>query len=911
MQQEIVGRREELAALEDLLAVQRLPAALVLEGEAGIGKTTLWRAGIEAAEAGGCRVLLARPARAESEMPFAALGDLLAPTLEEGLAALPDPQREAIEVALLLREAGARPPEERAIAAAVAGLVRDTASRQPTVIAVDDVQWLDGASASMLAFALRRLEAGDRVAVLLARRLDEAADATSVEDALTGRLQRLNVGPMSLGALSRMLGERVGTPIQRHALVRIHDVSAGNPFYALELALALERHPGSVSANEPLPVPGTLRGLLSERLEQLPAQALRALEAAAGLAQPTASLVEQVTRRSAEGALAAAEDAGVVTLAHGRIRIQHPLFAEAVLERLSPDERRKLHERLASVVPSLEERARHLALAAAGPDEMVAAALQQAGEAAVARGAARAAAELLDEAVRLTPDGSATATHARLLASSRAWYTALDWELAEARARHALEVAVDGPERAAALLAIAPCLRDPWELQELALREAGEDAHLRARLLTVVGLRQFDRDAQGALEIARVAVKDAEAAGSDAVLAQALALLGLIETILCEGDPGAHFERALALEARADDVDLEISPTLGYAERLVLLDELDEARPLFHRHLERARARGNDVVVAHVLWVLSWLECKAGSWDLALDLARQSRERYEGSGHLVQTATALLQSAHVTASRGDGEATRRLCSDALRLVSTPRTEEIVGAHIGLLELAHEHHVEAAASFRSHESGFVEPGYRAPTPNQIEALVGVGRLEEADELLVEWEELGQRLDRPRALATGARCRGLLLAARGDQEGALAALERSLAEHERFPLPFERARTLLALGTQRRRLKHRAEARQALEEALEIFSRLGAEIWAERARRELARIPGRRASDRDELTETERRIAMLVAEGHSNKEVAAMLFVTVKTVEASLTRIYRKLGLRSRAELARQFASATKQ
>jgi DNA-binding CsgD family transcriptional regulator len=762
-----------------------------------------------------------------------------------------------------------------------------------------------------VSFALRRLGVGDRLAVLLARRTEPGVEPTRVEAALEGlEPRRVEVRSLSLGALSRLVREWAGVQLPRSTLVRVHEASGGNPFYARELSLALARHDGAISPRDPLPVPGTLRGLLGERLGALPESSLRALEVVAGLAEPSVDLVQRVTRRSAERALAPAVSAGIVSTGAGRLRIQHPLLAEAILDRLAPADRRRLHRRLAGVAPTEEERARQFALAASGPDEVVAHAIEDAGDGASRRGAVRIAAELFDEAVRLTPDGQSSSQHRRLLRASRAWYAALDWELAQERARSALEIAEDSHARADALLAIAPCLKDPWELEELAVNEAQDDALLRARLRTIMGVRRFDRDARGALETARLAVADAETAGDPGALSEALALLGIVETVLAEGEPRRHLERGRELEAKVD-VNLELAPTLGLGEHLLLRDELDEARSLFHEHLERAKSQGSDVVVAHLLWVLGWLEYKAGRWDLALDLGAESRERYEGSGHTVQTATTLVQRAQVTASRGDVALTRRLCEEALEISDSPRTRETAGNHLALAELGRERYAEAAAAFVPHESGFVEPGYMPQIPNQIEALVGVGRLAEAEEMLVEWEECGRRLDRPRALATGARCRGLLLAARGDQEAALESLEQALVEHERLPVPFERARTLLALGVQRRRVKHRAEARHALEAALAIFEELGAPVWTERTRRELSRIPGRRASDRDELTEAEQRIAALVAEGRSNKEVAAALFVTVKTVEAALTRIYRKLGVRSRAELAHHFAGVAKE
>ncbi len=224
----------------------------------------------------------------------------------------------------------------------------------------------------------------------------------------------------------------------------------------------------------------------------------------------------------------------------------------------------------------------------------------------------------------------------------------------------------------------------------------------------------------------------------------------------------------------------------------------------------------------------------------------------------------------------------------------------------MLELSSERYREAAEAFRPSTTGWIDPGHRLITPNQIEAYIGAGRLDEAAGLLEDWESLGRRLDRPRALATAARARGLLLAARGAHDAALVAFEDAMAEHDRFESPFERARTLLALGSHQRRAGKRSAARTSLDRAAAKFSMLGAVPWLERAARESARISGRRRSGYDELTDAEQRVADLVAEGMPNKAVASALYISVKTVEVTLTRVYRKLGVRSRAELARRYA-----
>ena len=231
---------------------------------------------------------------------------------------------------------------------------------------------------------------------------------------------------------------------------------------------------------------------------------------------------------------------------------------------------------------------------------------------------------------------------------------------------------------------------------------------------------------------------------------------------------------------------------------------------------------------------------------------------------------------------------------------------LASSALGVLELSlgrpeATHHVLGPLVRRLEEGGVREPGSARFIADEIEALIALGSLEEAEAILDRLELRSTQLDRASALAAGSRCRGLLHASRGDLPAALEALELALAEHQRLPIPFEQARTLLALGATRRRAKMKRAAREALEESLGTFEELGARLWAGKARAELARIGGRRPPTGD-LTPTERRIAELVAEGRTDKEIAAVVFVTSKTVGTQLSRIYRKVGVRSRTELA---------
>ena len=374
---EVVGRDEELGALVSFLETpETLPGAILLEGDAGIGKTTLWRRSVELASARSYRVLSCRPSQSEAQLSFTALGDLLEDTLEEVLPRLPGPQARALAVALLLEEDEGPPPDQRAIALAFLGAVRALAETGPVAVAVDDIQWLDRPSAFVLEFALRRLHE-EPVAFLFALRAGQEQSPLGLDRALPKeRLRRLEIGPLSLGALHRLLNDRLGLVLSRPKLRRLHELSGGNPFFALELARAFEG--GSIQLEPGEPLPGTLAALVHDRLVALPAGSRPALLAASALSQPTIDLVARAAGGDLERRLAPALEAHVIELEEDRIRFSHPLFASGVYAAVGLAERRVLHRRLAELVPDPEERARHLALGAEGPDPEVATALEAA-----------------------------------------------------------------------------------------------------------------------------------------------------------------------------------------------------------------------------------------------------------------------------------------------------------------------------------------------------------------------------------------------------------------------------------------------------------------------------------------------------------------------------------------------------
>ncbi|HEY2305564.1 MAG TPA: AAA family ATPase, partial [Streptosporangiaceae bacterium] len=487
---EAAGRDRELATVTAFLdALASGPSGLLLEGEAGIGKTTIWDAGVAGAAARSYIILQARPAEPEATLSFAALGDLMEGVLARVLPQLPPPQRRALEVALLMEDPAGSPPEQRAVCLAFLSVIRLLSASGPVVVAIDDLQWIDRPSAAALEFALRRL-GSEPVGLLASVRLPAGGQAVSAAGAglSAGRLARMQVGPLTMAAFEVALRASAGAGFSRLTIRRLFGASGGNPFYGLELARALGRAGGEPAPGEPLPVPADLRGVVSARLAALPVDVQGLLLTASCLRSPTTALLERADGPVAGSAIQAAALAGVVELDGAQVRFTHPLLASAIYSGALPDQRRGAHRRLATIAASVEERARHLALAAEGPDEETAAALGQAARAAGVRGAPAAAAELAELAATLTPPDQALARWRRRVDAGAYLFRAGD----TARARHDLEALAEemppGPDRAEALLVLGMILLhdagDPMAVQVLeeALEEASADRMLQARI---------------------------------------------------------------------------------------------------------------------------------------------------------------------------------------------------------------------------------------------------------------------------------------------------------------------------------------------------------------------------------------------------------------------------------------------
>jgi DNA-binding CsgD family transcriptional regulator len=911
MTEEIVGRDVELATVRALVTrVGGELSALVLAGEAGIGKSTLWAAAVDEAQANGLQVVRARPAEAEAHLALAGLGDLLEPVADEVLPRLTAPQRRAVEVALVLADHDDDVVEPRALGVAVRSVLDLLAADGPVVVAVDDAQWLDDATAVALAFALRRLADVD-VRLLLSRR----DTASAVEDALTGdrRPTVLPVMPLSLGALHALLHRRLGRTFPRPTMQRLHDASGGNPLYALELARALERSGAAPGALDPLPLPPTLDRLLGERLQTLPDETRQALLVAAVAGSPTTAVLERVGVST--DALSPAVAAQVLERGVGTVRFTHPLLGSAVVAQAAEGDRRVVHRRLAQVLDDPVARAVHLAAAVDGPDVGTAEELERAALTARSRGAPALAAELAEAAARATPDDQPEDRGRRSRAAARDHLSAGSSARALALARELVAHAPAGRQLAEALGLLA-------DLEELSGESLAADEHRREALDEAAGAPRLqswlhEQLALGlritetlgaALPHARDAVRLAEQVGDVALVARASATYAVL--LFNSGDPAALelAERAVSL-ASADPESAGVAG-LALGHCLVWSGRLDEARRVVTGLLDAAEDR-DEPGTANALWYLALVEERAGRLALARSHAERSRELTSqyglpGVGDDPGTVLPLLRVAML---QGEHDLVRDLADRALPVAQAhggPSTGRSLLGALATLERWEGRPAEALARFEEVAAAQQAAGFTSAmavwTPEHVEALVEVDRVDDARAMVDAWADETARAGHVWTSPHVLRCRGLLAAAAGDSESAVRLFTESVRAAEDRTDPVGRARALLNLGQANRRLKQKRAAREAFEAAVAQLDDIGAAWWAQRARSELGTIGGRTRVEG--LTPAEQRVADLVAEGKTNREVASMLFLGESTVEKHLSRIYAKLGVRSRTELSRR-------
>jgi DNA-binding CsgD family transcriptional regulator len=910
----LVGRSAELDAIDEFLSrSQTRFQALVLEGEEGIGKTALWEAGVQRAGARGFYVLCGRPTAAEARLTWAGLADLLEGIPTAAFRELPDPQRHALEVALLQAEPQGSPAEERAIAAGFRTLAASLSANAPVLVAIDDMPWLDEPSLRAVEFALRRMDA-EPVGLLATRRTEEAPGAPALQP-----LEVVEVGRLSVAAIHELLKARLGRSFPRPVLVRLFETSGGNPFFALEIAREIVR--SHLGPSDPLPVPNDLRQLVRQRLGRLSPPAREVLLFAAAHGPATRPLLREAVDRDPAAELEEAEAAEIVHGDRGTMRFAHPLYAAAVYAAAPAERRRLVHGRLAEVVPEPVERARHLALASEAPSEEVAAALEQAGQLARTRGAAGAAAALFSEAGRLTPADRGQDRRRRILRTAEAQFDSGDTAAARALLEELTPNMPSGPERARALvlMSLIHYYEDgPGPAQDAcrqALEDAHGDLHLEAEILLRLSLVAVDDIAlarQSARRARELVAQDPDA--PDDLLAASLLEDAYTQFLAGEGLAVEQVMRAEELKPPHARTWLAQRAQAALQVWKKYTDDLPRARELLEEDEAIRRAEGDDYSADGCHSHLAEVECLMGNFERAQERADAAARSNEQAGNPLWRAVVLYDQALIDAHRGRIDEARRDASEGLELAEAhedPWIATLELSVLGFLELSVGDH-EAADGWltRAEENvaamGLVEPARYRFHGDHIEAVLALGDHERAGALLARLERRAEVAPRPWVVAVSARCRGLLDASAGELGDAEVALDRALVEHERLAMPFERARTLLCLGQVQRRRNERRAARETLSEALEVFEALGAPLWADRARAELARIGVRRAPE--ELTAGEEAVAELAAQGLKNREIAAKLFMSQRTVEANLQRAYRKLGISSRAELGARMASS---
>ena len=782
------------------------------------------------------------------------------------------------------------------------------------LVAVDDEQWLDGSTRRAVEYVSRRL-GEEPIGVLTTARPTAEHLWSSAETVL-------ELGPLTPAAVHRLIQDRVGVSLNRPTLLRLHRMTDGNPFFALQVAAVLVTA-GLPSAHDPWPVPDDLLDIVAARMAGLPAPVRSTLLAAAAATQPMLSALDATFVEQAERA-------GIVTVdSEGRVRFAHPLFASAIYQGATATTRRRVHARLAQEAGDLEEQARHAARACEGVDEQVAVLLDRAANLALARGAPDVAAELAERASDLTPPDRAEQGWQRRQRTAGFLLLAGDLERARTLAVDLVATCEPGPDRSRALGLLGEVSYRLGRLEDAlhALREAADSAEgdawsiARAELSYAVALGySFGSFAEADAAVRRAVQllegRAAEGQPDDGgLLGAALAKSVIFDVLLGRGLDQAQLNRALMLEDPRSSMPVDWRPSVIAGMVWLHTEQLDRARTQLEGVQAHLIEHGEDSELPEVLANLARAECFAGRLAAAGRAAERGYELARQAGSESLAAHTMGVRALVHAHQGHVVETRAAAQEAIDLAT--RSGWLIGAFwastaLGLLEVSLGHHDAALAVLADsvaivEEQGVVEPSRKPFLPDAIEALVGLGGLDRADRLTCLLDERARALGYRAATLSAARCRALVEVARGDVDTALTNLDLALAATPTVPVPLELARTLIVRGQLERRRRHKREATESLRRALTICEDIGAALWAQRASTELARL-GPPAHDPLALTATESQIARLAASGLTNREVAAAAFISQKTVEANISRIYRKLGIRSRAELGAWLAAS---
>jgi DNA-binding CsgD family transcriptional regulator/tetratricopeptide (TPR) repeat protein len=924
------GRDAETAEICAFLAAAAgTPSAVAIAGDIGIGKTVVWKHVLLAACA-GARVLSCSPAQAESPLAFAALDDLFGGVIKEVIAELPEARRQAVGAVLLHGRSGlpgADPghpePEQQLLARGILDVLRVLSADRPLVLAVDNAHWLDRPSAAVLGFCIRRLQHEAVSIVVTLRDEGERGLPGLGRDLPSGAFLHVRLGPLSPGAISQILQSRLGATFGKYTLARLYEACAGNPFYALESARALLERGHTCPAGEPLPVPDVLGDLVRHRVRGMTGDTLRIGRLIAASADPR----EHVILAAHGGqeswvALDKAIDDGIIERDGDALRFTHCLLRPVLYGEMTRGERRDVHRLLAAHAGETAERAWHLALSAEGPSDEIAATLDAAAERAAAGGEPVTAAVLEEQAVRLTPSAQARQRRDRALRAGDYHFRAGELTRSRELIESALASWPADAGRAALLIRLAAIHyhRSGWARAEQtlgqALAQAPHDPELRAHAEQDLAVTQLTAgDLAAASHWAEASLRSAGRAARPGLVAQSLARVAMVEFLQGNGIRADLLDQAEGLAEAPDECPSMLSPSLARAVILKWGDRLAEARLRFADGYRQAAGRGDQVSLPFLLYHFSELECWAGNWDAAAEYARKAGQLASENQQRSMKPAALYALALILAHRGHTDHATELAAEAL--TACERSGNIalrssvlsvlgfIAVSLGDHQAAHTHLGDAAKAAAG--AGLAEPCLARFLPDEIEALAVLGQASLARSYAEVLQERGRSLDRPWALATAARCRAHLASVEGDHDGAQAACNEALAAHDRLPMPFELGRTLLVKGMIERRARRKSAAAASFGRALATFEHLGAPLWAGKARQELTGTAARPLAGG--LTPTEHRVADLIAQGRSNREVARVMFVTENTVQTHARHIFQKLGVRSRTELAARFLAAS--
>jgi DNA-binding CsgD family transcriptional regulator len=912
----LFGREDDLRIVSGVLDGGGSALAI---GAPGVGKSSLLKVADQLAQRRGRRVLSVTPTQFDRGLPFAGLAELIG-QLPDGVdRSLPDPQRRALAVALQRVEPDQGELDALAVPLAVRGLLTLLCVSEPVTIVIDDLQWLDQASIGSLSFALRSISVPpEQLSVLVGARPEGAG--SDLIRFLPEPRHELSLPPLEDWAMGQLLRKRLGARWNPPASAGVARVSGGNPFLALMIAQAMQSDlskwcwSGQDGENPVFPVPPSLAGLLGEKVTLLPRSSRDVLLLVSSAGRLTVPQLQAIVDDAHLGsALEAAADWEVATVGAGSVvTFTHPLLASAMYDAAAPADRRRAHRVLAETLDDPVERARHRSRTVTSPDEAIASELERAAEISRGRGAQQLAGELLEAAALATPaDEDAAAGLGRWLRAVDAYLAAGDAVAAQAALDKGGALAAV-PEQEARVMVRRLQLVDHYSgvraLAEDAVRLAPDGSEVRAEILNILGLlHRMQGHGEEALRMTRMAVTEASAAKRPDVQLSALNNRLAVEWHWGQGSPErtlleiAELVENSGLETTAKDVVW----TKGFFA--TWNDETAEQHVRDGIRAAVGAGRYGDLSYLYICLVLILIRASR---------VRDAQDALEESDRLGAWAGSSLQEdmARVLVKEysGDVDGARVVAEGAVaRSRLSGATYWMAGfmAQVGFIETSARNWPAAYEVLRGlaevfTSTGMVELEQLLWAVDYADAALQVGSMEDVEAAIAVLRRQGSA-GRPEATVAANRCQALKNAAQGNVDDALHELV-SIVDQSGSESPFEAARSRLALGQVYRRAGYKRIAEDTLNDAAAIFEDLGIPRWAERARDEAGRV-GLHPTTTSQLTETERRVAELVGSGQSNQETAAALFMSVKTVEANLTRIYRKLAVRSRTELAHRLIS----